>query len=122
MSAPAPSNSPFFPKAPAPLHSAEEKTARSYPELKTQILGIISRLKRSHDVRAVGIGVPGFISCQEHIVECSPNMLFLNGVALENDIAAGCGLPVRVENDANAAALGEFLGLEERAPASVSST
>ncbi len=101
-----------------PVHSAREKTARSYPELKTQILGIISGLKRSHDIRTVGIGVPGFISCTEHVIELSPNMLFLNGAALEKDIADGCGLPVRMENDANTAALGEFLGLEGAQPSS----
>ncbi|HEX7503143.1 MAG TPA: ROK family protein, partial [Acidobacteriota bacterium] len=101
-----------------PLYRAEEKTARSYPELKAQLLGIVARLQRPHDIRAVGIGVPGFISCREHIVELSPNMLFLNGVALEKDIADGCGLPVRLENDANAAALGEYLGLDEPRPAS----
>lgn len=101
-----------------PLYSAEEMTARSYPELKTQILGIIAAQKRAHDIRAVGIGVPGFISCTEHIIELSPNMLFLNGVALEKDVADGCGLPVRMENDANTAALGEFQGLEEARPSS----
>jgi len=101
-----------------PQYSAEEKTARSYPELKTQILGIIAGLKCSHDIRAVGIGVPGFISCTEHIVELSPNMLFLNGAALEKDIADGCGLPVRMENDANTAALGEYSGLDKPRPSS----
>ena len=101
-----------------PLCTAEEKTARSYPELKAQLLGIIAGMKSAHGIRAVGLGVPGFISCTEHIVELSPNMLFLNGVSLEKDIADGCGLPVRMENDANAAALGEFLGLEEAHPSS----
>jgi glucokinase len=105
-----------FPGSGQPLHNAEEKTARSYPELKAQILGIISRLKRTHDIRAVGIGIPGFISSKEHIIEISPNMLFLNGIALESDLAAGIGLPVAVENDANAAALGEFSGLNEPRP------
>jgi glucokinase len=107
-----------FPGSGQPLHEAEVKTARSYPELKAQLLGIISRLKRTHDIRAVGIGVPGFISSREHIIEISPNMLFLNGIALESDLAAGVGLPVAVENDANAAALGEFLALDEPRPAS----
>jgi glucokinase len=100
-----------------PLFRTEEKTARSYPELKAQLLGIAARLKSSHDIQAVGIGVPGFISCNEHIIELSPNMLFLNGAALEKDITAGAGLPVRMENDANTAALGEFLALDEPRPA-----
>jgi len=101
-----------------PLFSAEEKTARSYPGLKTQILDIIARLKRAHDLRAAGIGVPGFIAQKERTIDISPNMLFLNGAALEAEIAAGIDLPLRVENDANAAALGEFLSLSEPRPAS----
>jgi len=107
-----------FSKKLRPLFSAEEKTARSYPELKTQILDIIGRLKKNHDLHAAGIGVPGFIAQNERIIEISPNMLFLNGVALEKEIAAGLDLPLRVENDANAAALGEFLSLSEPRPAS----
>ena len=101
-----------------PLFSAEEKTARSYPGLKTQILDIIARLKRAHDLRAAGIGVPGFIAQPERTIEISPNLLFLNGAALEAEIAADIDLPLRVENDANAAALGEFLSLSEQRPAS----
>ena len=108
-----------FPGSGQPLHLGEEGTARAYPELKAQLLGIISRLKRTHDIRAVGIGVPGFISSKDHVIEVSPNMLFLNGSALESELAAGAGLPVAVENDANAAALGEFLALDEPRPASV---
>jgi len=95
-----------------PLYSAEEPTARSYPELLAQLLGITARLKRSHKVEAVGIGVPGFISLTERVIERSPNMRFLDGASLERDLAAAIGLPVTVENDANAAALGEFLALE----------
>ena len=101
-----------------PLFSAEEKTARSTPELKKQITDMINRLKAVHELRAAGIGVPGFISGKERTIEISPNMLFLNGVALEKEIAAGIGLPLRVENDANAAALGEFLSMGEPRPAS----
>lgn len=100
------------------LSGAEEKTARSYPELRAQLLAIIAKLKGAHDLQAVGIGVPGFISRHEQIIELSPNMLFLNGVALEKDLATATGLPLRVENDANAAALGEFLALDGPRPAS----
>jgi glucokinase len=60
----------------------------------------------------VGIGVPGFIAVGEGTIERSPNMRFLDGIALEKEIAAGTDLPVLVENDANAAALGEFLALD----------
>ena len=101
-----------------PVFSAEEKTTRTFPELKEQIMAITGRLKKIHELQAVGIGVPGFISSREHTIEISPNMLFLNGVALEKEVAAGIGLPLLVENDANAAALGEFRSWHEPRPAS----
>ncbi|MBU4268462.1 MAG: ROK family protein [Acidobacteria bacterium] len=107
-----------FSKELRPLFSAEEKTAGSYPALKIQIFDIITGLKKAHDLRASGIGIPGFISRDERTIEISPNMLFLNGMALEKEIASGLDLPLQMENDANAAALGEFLSLNEPRPAS----
>ena len=107
-----------FSDARQPFFSAEEKTARTYTELKAQLLGIAAKLKKSHWIEAVGIGVPGFISSRERIIELSPNMLFLNGVPLEREIISEIGLPVCVENDANAAALGEFLSMDEPRPVS----
>ncbi len=107
-----------FSETQQPFFSAEEKTARTYPEFKAQVLGIAAKLKKSHSTEAVGIGVPGFISSRERTIELSPNMLFLNGAPLEKEIASEIGLPVCVENDANAAALGEFLSLSEPRPAS----
>ncbi len=101
-----------------PLFSAEETTARSYPGFKTQLLDIISRLKKSDGIKAAGIGVPGFISLKKRVIERSPNMRFLDGMPLEQDLAAGIAMPMTVENDANAAALGEYLALEDPRPAS----
>lgn len=98
--------------------TGEEPTARTYPAFRTQLLNLSARLEKSHRIAAVGIGVPGFISLAEHIIERSPNMRFLDGMALERDLAAAIALPLAVENDANAAALGEFLSLDEPPPAS----
>jgi glucokinase len=55
----------------------------------------------------VGIGVPGFILMKEGVVLNSNNMAFLEGFALRDDIERRLGTPVILENDANAAALGE---------------
>ncbi len=105
-----------------PLYSAEERTARTYPDFKAQVLEIAAGLKKSHGIEAVGIGVPGFIASRERTIEISPNMLFLNGTALEKDIAGKIGLPVCVENDANAAALGYYLALDAGGAASAAPT
>jgi glucokinase len=106
-----------FPSGTGAIFFAEERTARAYPEFLAQLLGIIDAMKQAHGIEAVGIGVPGFISLKERVIERSPNMRFLDGSTLEADLAAAVTLPLCVENDANAAALGEFLALAAPRPA-----
>lgn len=55
----------------------------------------------------VGIGVPGFILMEEGIILNSNNLAFLENIPLRDDIERRLGAPVILENDANAAALGE---------------
>ena len=100
------------------IHAAEEETVRSYAGLLVQLQDIAARAQRDHGVAALGVGVPGFISLDDRVIERSPNLRFLDGSPLEKDLAAAARLPLCVENDANAAALGEFLALSEPRPAS----
>jgi glucokinase len=99
------------------LVSAEAETARDYPALKAQLLAIMASLGKPHGVGAVGIGVPGFIAAGDGTIVRSPNMRFLDGIALQKELADATDLRVLVENDANAAALGEFLALAAPVPA-----
>ena len=98
------------------LVSAEAETAGDYPALKAQLLGIMASLGAPHGVSAVGIGVPGFIAAGDGTIVRSPNMRFLDGISLQKELTAATDLPLRVENDANAAALGEFLALAAQDP------
>lgn len=58
-------------------------------------------------VAAVGLGAAGFVDETRSIVRFAPNLGWQEE-ALGASVSAGCGLPVVVENDANAAAWGEF--------------
>jgi len=58
-------------------------------------------------VDAVGIGAAGWIDAERSIVQFAPNLAWRNE-PLRDDIANQVGLPVVVENDANAAAWAEF--------------
>jgi len=65
-------------------------------------------------VCAVGIGFPGFIAPDtQHILQ-SPNLPGLRNVDLSTDLSALIGLPVITENDALAAAYGEYVMHTER--------
>ena len=61
----------------------------------------------SEDVAGIGIGVAGFIDRESGTMVDSPNIPVLNGINLLNEMQAKFSVPVFIENDANAAALGE---------------
>ena len=59
------------------------------------------------DIASVGIGTPGIANSQTGIVEYSCNLGFQN-TPLAQMVSHPLGKPVYLENDANAAALGEY--------------
>ena len=61
----------------------------------------------SEDVAGIGLGVAGFIDRESGTMVDSPNIPVLNGINLLNEMQAKFSVPVFIENDANAAALGE---------------
>ncbi len=56
----------------------------------------------------VGIGVPGYIDMDAGIVIGSANLPFFEGFPVRDRIQQHLGTPILLENDANAAALGEM--------------
>jgi len=60
------------------------------------------------DVAAVGIGAPGSIDPENGLIRYANNLGFRN-VPMVELVSKGLGKPVSIENDANAAALGEAL-------------
>lgn len=57
---------------------------------------------------SIGIGCPGLCNSESGVVEYSNNLGFVN-VPLKKDVEDEFGIPVYLENDANAAAFGEFV-------------
>jgi glucokinase len=60
-----------------------------------------------HNLRGVGIGVPGFILMDKGIIVGSNNMPEFDNYPARDEIEKRLGAKVILENDANAAALGE---------------
>jgi len=58
-------------------------------------------------LRGVGIGVPGFIDIDKGVVIGSSNLPGFNDFPVRDEIQKHLGIPIILENDANAAALGE---------------
>ena len=60
------------------------------------------------DVQAVGIGAPGPVESQAGVVVSPPNLPGWERVPLQEIVEEALGIPTLLENDANAAALGEY--------------
>jgi glucokinase len=61
------------------------------------------------DIVGVGIGSPGPMSMARGVVFRTPNLPMLEGFPLRDAVSKAMGVPVALENDANAAAYGEYL-------------
>ena len=74
------------------------------------IVAAISRLRDKHGtegLRGIGVGVPGFIRMKEGLITGSNNLPFLENLPIRDVLSEKLGARVILENDANAAALGE---------------
>ncbi|MCW2598182.1 MAG: glucokinase, family [Frankiales bacterium] len=88
------------------------KTRRPTPstspeDVERTIAEVVTELLADHDVEAVGIGAAGFIDAERATVLFAPNLAWRDE-PLRDEVAKLIGLPVVVENDANAAAWGEY--------------
>ncbi len=59
-------------------------------------------------IKGLGVGFPGPLDAQAGIIFNPPNLPGWNNVSLRNILENEFGIPVSIENDANAAALGEW--------------
>ncbi len=107
-------------------HEADfSRICRSHPapqalqQIIAELVAAIGRARVQHpDVGSAGIGFPGFIDPDTGIVSLSPNLPGLADVDIARPLARQLGMAVRIENDALAAAYGEYL-LAEPQPQSL---
>jgi len=76
-------------------------------ELTQTIAAVALELMQEHSITAVGVSAAGFVSSDRKTMLATPNIADWNGVQLEVELTKLIGLPVVIENDANAAAWGE---------------
>ncbi len=74
------------------------------------IVGAIECLRRQYGaagLAGIGVGIPGFIRMKEGVIASSPNLPYMENFPVRDEISSRLNTPVILENDANAAALGE---------------
>ena len=81
----------------------------SYEVVRVLSTGIISLIEKHHVIQSVGIGFPGFIQPETKKVMESPNLPGLRYFNLAGELSSIFDMPFTLENDANAAAYGEFI-------------
>ena len=84
-----------------------ESPAADAEQIEKAIDHLVSELRSRHDIAAVGVGVAGYVDKARAVVLFAANLALLN-VNLKAELEERIGIPVVVENDANAAAWGEF--------------
>ena len=90
------------------LKSARRDTPREGgPALTQTIADVAKELMSQFPVDSVGVSAAGFVSSDRNTMLATPNIAGWNGVDLDAQLTSLIGLPVVIENDANAAAWGE---------------
>jgi glucokinase len=90
------------------LTTARKDTPRQGGSALTQTIADVAKeLLEQHSVSSVGVSAAGFVSSDRKTMLATPNIADWNGVDLDGQLTKLIGLPVVIENDANAAAWGE---------------
>jgi glucokinase len=84
-----------------------ESPATDTEAIERNVQDLVAELRRDHEVAAVGVGAAGFVDSRRATVLFAPNLAWRDE-PLRDDLEKRIGLPVVIENDANAAAWGEF--------------
>ncbi len=74
-----------------------------------RIAAATRQLAGAEQVSGIGVGCPGLIDPWNGMVRTSPNLKNMPGFPLKQKLAEFSGWPVEIQNDANAAVLGEWL-------------
>jgi glucokinase len=90
------------------LARARKDTPRQGGKALTQTIAeTVKELMAQHKVKSVGVSAAGFVSSDRKTMLATPNIADWNDVDLDSELKSLIGLPIVIENDANAAAWGE---------------
>ena len=90
------------------LATARKDTPQQGGKALTQVIAETAlELMNQYEVTSVGVSAAGFVSADRTTILATPNIANWNGVNLVEELTALIGLPIVIENDANAAAWGE---------------
>ena len=86
-------------KVPSPANDSQA--------LQAAVVSMVNELRQGQEILAVGVAAAGFIDANQAVVVYSPNLSWRNE-PLKAKLEADLGIPVFIENDANAAGWAEY--------------
>jgi glucokinase len=90
------------------LATSRRDTPREGGYALTKTIAEVSlELMQEYSITSVGVSAAGFVSSDRKTMLATPNIADWNGAQLDVELTKLIGLPVVIENDANAAAWGE---------------
>jgi glucokinase len=90
------------------LNEVRYPSAGPRERLLSTIARAINEVRDGFEVGGICLAVPGTVSTAENKIIDAPNLHAIEGVPLKDELEERAGLSTTVENDANAAAWGEF--------------
>ena len=104
----------------AVIESLRIPTGHGPDEVVASAIAAVTRVAAESlaDIRSIGVGIPGTVDSATGLVSHAIN-LGIERLELGATLTSRFGMPVRVENDVNAAALGAFHLLQQPATASI---
>ncbi|MGW5052480.1 ROK family protein [Actinokineospora sp. NPDC004072] len=88
------------------VDTARGETPPGEDALEEVVAAVVGALARRHEVGAVGLAVAGFVGADRRTVLFAPHLPW-RAAPVADRMSARLGLPVVLEHDANAAAIGE---------------
>jgi glucokinase len=95
-------------------HAVETQAELGFEAVFVRMVALVSELLseagvRPTDIEGIGVGAPGPLSRSSGVIYSAPNLPGWVNVPLRHRLSDATRLPVVLENDANAAAFGEFI-------------
>ncbi|MEC0238723.1 ROK family protein [Paenibacillus dokdonensis] len=93
------------------LARSQKATAglKSADEVISTIVDTINEVRGEQDIAGVGVASPGMVDSKNGIISNGVNLPDWDGISLQSELEKRLGISVRLINDANAAAWGEYV-------------
>lgn len=89
------------------VQTASTKTPATWAAMKSTLQDILQHYQRTYTIDGISVSAPGNVDPEAGVIGGLSAIPYIHRFAIVDELTALCGLPVCIENDANAAAIAE---------------